>query len=333
MPAGQTTYKRDRTGCPPVRSQRENHARGRHSAHRIPIAQWCFGNLTSFQVVLCSFGFSPCPNDTFAFWAAVHAPVEPDVVRFEPVLADIETLNLRAIERRAPLAVTKLSVPALAHVTDDYAVLAAGSALGFGCGPLVVCRADAPFGGLADLAMARVAIPGRNTTAALLLGLFGPELGPAPVALRFDEIMPAVERGDVDAGVIIHESRFTYQDHGLRSLADLGELFEGATGGPLPLGVIGARRDLGAEQFAAIERALAASVRSARQRPDLPRSWIRQHAQEMADDVCDRHIELYVNDFTVDLGERGRAAIAGLLADGRARGLLPSGPGPFLGDR
>src|SRR5262245_37617645 len=193
------------------------------------------------------FGVSPCPNDTFAFWGACHGTVPSPGMALVPALADIEALNERAVAGRDPLPVTKLSVPALARVADRYAVLPAGSALGFGCGPLVVCRKDAPLRSLADLATARVAIPGRHTTAFLLLA----SLAPAPreqVPMRFDAIIPAVARGDCDAGLVIHEGRFTYAAHGLRELADLGVLWERATHLPLPLGVIAARRDLPAAE-------------------------------------------------------------------------------------
>jgi len=287
-------------------------------------------------VAALSFGFSPCPNDTFAFWAAVHAEVDTRGLRLDPVLLDIEALNARAVSAVEPLAITKLSLPALAHVTSDYAVLPSGSALGFACGPLVVCREDADFTQLADLKAARVAIPGRHTTAFLLLSSLGSSLGsssPAEcVPMRFDEVMPAVTSGVVDAGLVIHEGRFTYREHGLRQLADLGELFEAQTGGPLPLGVIAARRDLDAETFRNVGAVLGASVRHARQHPEQPRSYVRQHAQEMADDVCDRHIALYVNDFTEDLGVAGRQAIEQLLERGRSIGLLPEGPSAFRED-
>lgn len=279
-----------------------------------------------------SFGFSPCPNDTFAFWAAVHGEVGSPGFAFEPVLADIEALNLRAVTRSAPLSVTKLSLPALAHVTDDYAVLPSGSALGFGCGPLVVCREAARIEELADLAGRSVAIPGRHTTAALLLAALGPGLPPDCVEMRFDEVMPAVASGAVDAGLVIHESRFTYRDHGLRRVVDLGELFERQTNGPLPLGVIAARRDLGREAFDAIGAVLAESVRLARTHPERPREYVREHAQELSDEVCDRHIALYVNEFTEDLGDTGRSAVDGLLQAGRERGLLPAGGSPFWGE-
>ncbi len=271
------------------------------------------------------FGFSPCPNDTFAFWAAVHGEVA-DEVAFEPVMADIEALNERAVSRSEPLEVTKLSLPALARCVDDYTVLASGAALGFGCGPLVVSRA--PRASLDRFSELRVAVPGVHTTAHLLMA----SLLPAPaqvVPMRFDEVMPAVARGDCDAGLVIHESRFTYRDHGLRELADLGERWEAETGGPLPLGVIAARRDLAPATIDAVERCLGASVRFAMAAPDRPLPWIRAHAQELDDDVCARHIALYVNDFSVDLGEVGRAAVDELLRRGREAGLLPAGRGAF----
>jgi 1,4-dihydroxy-6-naphthoate synthase len=192
----------------------------------------------------------------------------------------------------------------------------------------VVCRADAPLRSADDLAGARVAIPGRSTTAFLLLS----SLLPPPrecVAMRFDCIMAAVASGECDAGLVIHEGRFTHREHGLRELCDLGVLWQRATGGPLPLGVIAARRELGAATLRRLGEPLRASVRLARAEPERPRAWVRQHAQELADDVQDRHIALYVNDFTEDLGDVGRAAIDELLRRGRTAGLLPAGGSPF----
>ena len=277
------------------------------------------------------FGFSPCPNDTFAFWAAVHGAV-PSPIALQPELLDIEALNERAVADRDALSITKLSLPALARVSDRYAVLPSGAALGFGCGPLVVCRDSAPLRDLGDLGNARVAIPGRHTTAFLLLTSLSPQPPRDIVPMRFDQVMPAVARGDCDAGLVIHESRFTYRDHGLRELADLGVLWERATGGPLPLGVITARRDLPAAEFRAIGELLRASVAPARAHPDASRGYVRAHSQELSPDVCARHIDLYVNDFTLDLGAVGRRAILELLARGRAAGLLPAGPSPFRED-
>lgn len=273
------------------------------------------------------FGFSTCPNDTFAFWAAVHGLVDAPVV-LEPVLADIETLNERAVVGRDPLPVTKLSLPALARVLDRYAVLPSGAALGFGNGPLVVVREGSPLRDLGDLAGALLAVPGRHTTAFLLLA----SLGGAPratTAMRFDRIMSAVANGECDAGLVIHEGRFTFREHGLRCLADLGERWEAATSSPLPLGVIAVRRDLDDATFDAIGRALRDSVLLARREPERPREYVRRHAQELSDEVCAQHIALYVNDFTVDLGDRGRRAIEELLRRGGDAGLLPTGPSPF----
>lgn len=274
------------------------------------------------------FGFSPCPNDTFAFWAAVHGAVPTGGLRFEPVLADIEALNQRAIAGEEALPVTKLSVPALARVADRYSVLPSGAALGFGCGPLVVVRDGSRLRSFADLDSARIAIPGRNTTAFLLLSILGPRPREC-VPMRFHEVMPAVASGACDAGLVIHESRFTYRDHGLRELADLGVLWEAATGGPLPLGVIAARRDVDAATRRTIGEALRTSVALARREPERARAYVRAHARELADDVCDRHIALYVNHFTEDLGAAGSAAIDALLARGRAAGLLAPGPSVF----
>ena len=242
-------------------------------------------------------------------------------------MADIEALNERAVRGDDPLPVTKLSLPALARCLDRYAILSSGAALGFGCGPLVVCRELSLQ--IDDLANARVAIPGLHTTAFLLMSSLLPKAREV-VPMRFDEVMPAVASGACDAGLIIHESRFTFMQHGLRELADLGVLWERQTSGPLPLGIIAARRDLGGATFALLEESLRDSVRLARRQPERPRAWIREHAQEMSDEVCDQHINLYVNDFSEDLGDVGRRAIDELLRSGRALGLLPDGGSAYL---
>jgi len=271
-------------------------------------------------------GFSPCPNDTFMFHALVAGAV--DGPRVTPWLADIETLNERAIAGVDALPITKLSVHALAHVRGRYAVLGAGAALGRGCGPLVVSRPGVlADDGLGRLAGRRVAIPGRYTTAYLLLRALGPALEVVP--MRFEAIMPAVAAGVVDAGLIIHESRFTFAGHGLVQLADLGALWEARTGLPLPLGVIAAARGLGDEVAAAIERGIRGSIAAARARPEAAWPYVRAHAQEMDPEVCRQHIALYVNDFSLALGDEGRAAIDELLARGEAAGLLPGGPSPW----
>lgn len=274
------------------------------------------------------FGFSPCPNDTFAFHAAVHGGAAAHGLELLPELADIEALNERAVAGPDRLEVTKLSLPALARAAAHYAVLPSGAALGFGVGPLVVQRQGAARRSLADLGDAVVAVPGVHTTAYLLLR----SLGPAPrqvVPMRFDRILAAVATGEVDAGLVIHECRFTYRASGLECLADLGELWERHTGGPLPLGVIAARRDLPRTTFAALGAALRASVLAARQDPGASAAYVRAHAQELDAAVQAQHIALYVNEHTVDLGDLGRAAIERLVADGRSRGVLPPGPSVF----
>lgn len=262
-------------------------------------------------------GYSPCPNDTFMFHALVHGLV-PDAPQVEVVMGDIEGLNRRVLEPGGDaLAVSKLSVSAWARVRERYAVLDAGAALGRGCGPLVVARQPAA---LSALAGKRVAVPGLGTTAYALLRMFGPQLDPVP--MRFDDVMPAVERGDVDAGLIIHESRFTYPAHGLVQIADLGEVWEADTGLPLPLGVIAAQRSLDQDLRDRFSAALSASVRHAWANPDASRSYVQAHAQEMAREVCEQHIGLYVNAFSAELGDEGRAAIDTFVRRGTEAGVL-----------
>lgn len=249
-----------------------------------------------------TFGFSPCPNDTFAFHALVHGLVDApfDV---EPVLLDIEELNRRA--RAGDLELTKLSFGAFPAVADRYRLLRSGAALGRGVGPLVVSREPAS---LKDAAGRRIAVPGLDTTAFLLLRLAAPAHGDV-VELRYDAILGAVERGDVDAGLIIHESRFTYADYGLVSVADLGEWWEGETGLPVPLAGICARSHLADDIVGAAEAAIRASVEYAFEHPRASRDYVRAHAQELSDEVCAAHIELYVNELSVDIGDEGLAAI------------------------
>jgi 1,4-dihydroxy-6-naphthoate synthase len=254
-----------------------------------------------------SFGFSPCPNDTFAFHALVHGLVDAPF-RVEPVLLDIEELNRRAHDRAFDL--TKLSVGAFAGVGPSYRLLRSGAALGHGVGPLVVAREPRS---LSDAAKGRLAIPGRETTAFRLLRLAAPALGEI-VELRYDEILGAVERGDVDAGLVIHESRFTYAEHGLVQVADLGEWWQAETGLPVPLAGICARADLDAELVAAAERAIRASVAHAFAHREASRAYVRAHSQEMSDAVCDAHIRLYVNERSLDLGDDGVRAIERLVA-------------------
>jgi 1,4-dihydroxy-6-naphthoate synthase len=258
-----------------------------------------------------TFGFSPCPNDTFAFHALVHGLVEAPC-RLRPVLLDIDELNRQA--HVGAFDVTKLSVGAFAAVGSRYRLMRSGAALGRGVGPLVVARS---LRSLHDLAGLRVAIPGAETTAFRLLRLAVPLLHDV-VELRYDRILGAVERGEVDAGLIIHESRFTYQDHGLVKVADLGDWWEGETGLPVPLAGICARADLEPDLVSKIEGAIRASVQHAFDHPGDSRAYVRAHSQEMSDDVCDAHIRLYVNELSLDIGDEGMRAIGRLTAPGSA---------------
>jgi 1,4-dihydroxy-6-naphthoate synthase len=254
-----------------------------------------------------SFGFSPCPNDTFAFDALVHGRT-PAPFTAVPALHDIEELN--SLARAGRYQLTKLSIGALAGVRDRYTLLRSGGALGRGCGPLVVARERAA---LADSVRGRIAIPGRDTTAYLLLRLAAPLLGEV-VELRYDEILDAVAGGAVDAGLIIHESRFTYAAHGLVEVADLGAWWEGETGMPVPLAGICARADMDAALRGTVEDAIRLSVEHAFAHPSDSLEYVRAHSQELSDEVCRQHIDLYVNEFTRDLGDDGMAAIDALLA-------------------
>lgn len=254
------------------------------------------------------FGFSPCPNDTFAFHALVHGLVDAPC-SIVPVMDDIEALNQRA--HSGDLELTKLSIGALAAASDTYVPLRAGAALGFGVGPLVVAR---DHQALQDVGASTIAIPGRDTTAYLLLRL---ALGGEPehaVELRYDQILGAVARGDVDAGLIIHESRFTYAAHGLVQVADLGDWWQEQSSMPVPLAVICARRDVDPDLRSGLSDAIRASVEYAYAHPDASREFIRAHAQEMTESVCRQHIDLYVNEHSIDLGDTGLAAIEALLS-------------------
>jgi 1,4-dihydroxy-6-naphthoate synthase len=252
-----------------------------------------------------TFGYSPCPNDTFAFHALAHGLVDAPF-RVRPVLLDIEELNRRA--QYGEFDLTKLSIGAFATVGDRYRMLRSGAALGRGVGPLVVARTAAT---LSDAVRGRLAIPGRATTAYRLLELAAPPAG-AVIEMRYDRIVHAVRTGAVDAGVIIHESRFTYRDHGLTCIADLGAWWERETGLPVPLAGICARAELGEATIAAAERAVRDSVQYAFDHPAASREYVRAHASELSDDVCAAHIALYVTDRSLDIGADGLRAVARL---------------------
>lgn len=272
-----------------------------------------------------SLGFSPCPNDTFIFCSLVEAMQNEQTPLFQkPYLEDVETLNQWAFAKK--LDVTKLSFHAVAHLLDSYCILSSGSALGRGCGPLLVSRENVS---LANLTGGTVAIPGTFTTAALLFKMFLPDQVNT-VEMRFEQIMDAVAAGDVDGGVIIHESRFTYQHRGLICLQDLGQWWEDTFDLPIPLGCIAIRRDLGSELIAEVDERIRASLLWARSNPDRCYDYIKRHAQETDDAVIDQHIGLYVNDFSLDLGKEGHSAVTLFIEQGRKRGVLPSWDGDMF---
>ncbi|WP_424212469.1 1,4-dihydroxy-6-naphthoate synthase [Streptomyces sp. BI20] len=263
--------------------------------------------------------YSPCPNDTFVFDAWAHGRI-PGAPALDVEFADIDVTNGWA--ERGELDVLKVSYAALPWVLDEYALLPCGGALGRGCGPLVLTREP----GL-DLTGRTVAVPSERSTAYLLFRLWAADTLPAGVGrievLPFHEIMPAVRDGRVDAGLVIHEARFTYGEYGLHCLADMGEHWEATTGLPIPLGAIIAKRSLGAERLRALAEAARTSVRMAWEDPEASRPYVRAHAQELDPAVADQHIGLYVNEFTADLGEAGYAAVRGLLTRAAAEGLVP----------
>lgn len=243
--------------------------------------------------------YSPCPNDTFIFCKLAQ---EPDI---ETHLHDVETLNHWAFKEK--FDVTKLSFHAWLMVQDSYELLDVGAALGRGCGPLVICRQDAGDT-YRRLPACTVAIPGEYTTAHLLLRLWRPDIE-RRIFMPFDQIMDAVASGEADAGVIIHEGRFVYQERDFECLEDLGDWWETKTGRPIPLGCIAAKKSLGADRITAFESRLRQSIECAFKSPESTTEYVRAHAQELADDVIEKHIKTYVNDFTLNLGSEGLAAI------------------------
>jgi 1,4-dihydroxy-6-naphthoate synthase len=264
-----------------------------------------------------TLGFSPCPNDTFIFDAMVNGKIDTRGLRFEPVLEDVETLNLWAAQGK--LQVTKLSFNSLLQNVHRYALLHSGSALGKGVGPLLIRN---PGFSTPNLAEARIAIPGINTTANLLLSLAHPEARNKTEVL-FSEIEEALLRGDFDAGLVIHESRFTYAQKGLELIEDMGDWWERHAGAAIPLGGIAVRRDLDHETCQALDAVIRESVQYAWAKyPELP-PYVTSHAQEMDEDVMRRHIELYVNEYTEELGLEGSRAIEVLFQKAAEAGLIP----------
>lgn len=255
-----------------------------------------------------TLGFSPCPNDTFIFDAMVNNKIDTNGLTFSTQLEDVETLNKWAIQGK--LAITKLSFGVYQKVKDKYELLNSGSALGRGCGPLLIAKKDIPQEKIKDC---KIAIPGENTTANLLFSIAYPEAKNKEV-LIFSDIENAVLDGRVDAGVIIHENRFTYQQKGLVKLIDLGEYWETTTGNPIPLGGIFIRKDIPEEIKQQVDQLIHNSLQYSYKHYPALSSYVTEHAQEMDEKVMRQHIDLYVNDFSLDLGEAGKNAVNRLMS-------------------
>jgi len=289
-----------------------------------------------------TLGYSPCPNDTFIFYALVHRRIDTGDLKFKEILLDVETLNQKALN--ADLDLTKISYHAFGHLRDKYNLLRAGGALGKGCGPLVVAKHDYS---MEELRNKRIAIPGKLTTAFLLLQLFDPafvgaycntplpcsssrsptpntqHLTPVFIEIPFHKIMDAVAKEEVDAGLIIHESRFTYPSYGLKRVLDLGEWWEKDTGLPIPLGCIIAKQSLGESMNKRINSLIRQSVEYAFKNRSEPTEYIKKHSQELSDEVINRHIDLYVNDYSLDVGQDGEKAVKELLSRAEDAGVIP----------
>ncbi len=251
-----------------------------------------------------TLGFSPCPNDTFIFDALVNGLIPSQGLEFEVVLEDVETLNRWAAEGR--LDITKLSFSALLPLTDTYALLRTGAALGRGVGPLLVAKEAIPF---PEISRKKIAIPGKQTTANLLFSLAFPDAQDKTEVL-FSDVADGIISGKFDAGLMIHEGRFTYEKQGLVKLLDLGEWWEQTSGAPIPLGGIAIKRKYGKEVYEKVNTLIAQSLAYAWRRYPVLSDFITQNAQEMEEDVMRNHINLYVNDFTADLGPEGEKALA-----------------------
>jgi len=297
-----------------------------------------------------TLGFSPCPNDTFIFDALIHHKIDTEGLEYEVFYDDVETLNQKAF--RGELDITKLSYHAFAYVTDKYVLLDSGSALGFGVGPMLIFnppitrfindedkeifKGESGTSEKVDLipivSKSKIGIPGKYTTANFLLSLAFPDANDK-TEIVFSEIENSVLNGTIDFGLIIHENRFTYQDRGLAKLIDLGDYWEKRTGCAIPLGGIVANRNLPLDVQHKINRVLRKSVEFAFANPKSGLEFIKQHAQEMSEEVMYKHIELYVNQYSVELGEEGRKAINLMFDTALEKGIIPEiKDGIFLTD-
>lgn len=259
---------------------------------------------------MINFGFSPCPNDTFIFYALANQKVDLQGLDLSITIEDIETLNRLAVQRK--LDVTKISCHAYYHIIDDYSFLNSGGAFGKDCGPLLIGKP-----GIEGVKLSKIAIPGELTTAFLLLKLYlsskssfiADKSSLSFVVMPFNEIMASVADGKVDAGLIIHESRFTYPGYGLTKIVDLGKWWEEETGLPIPLGGIAAKKSLGGEIIKSIEDIILLSVKYSMLQRKEAMPYIKQYSQELSDEVIGQHIGLYVNDYTLNIGNNGKDAL------------------------
>lgn len=271
-----------------------------------------------------TLGFSPCPNDTFIFDALVHGKIDTEGLTFNVSFDDVETLNQKAMN--GELDITKLSFHALAYVAEQYALLDAGSALGFGVGPLLICKNENKNKVISNLksqiSHLKTAIPGKYTTANFLLGVAYPQLT-SKTEMVFSDIEDALLNNEIDLGLIIHENRFTYQDKGLYKVLDLGGYWEEKFGCAIPLGGIVVNRNLPLDIQQKVNRLVRKSVEYAFANPKSAVEFIRQHAQAMDEEVMFKHIELYVNKYSVDLGMEGRKAIDTLFEVATQNNLIP----------
>lgn len=263
-----------------------------------------------------SLGYSPCPNDTFIFDAMVHQKVDTEGLEFEVTLADVEELNSKAFKHQ--LAITKLSYHAMAYCLNDYQLLNSGSALGSGVGPLLIAKKHLTE---SEIDEATVAIPGKYTTANFLLSVAYPRIE-TKKELLFSDIEQAVIDGRVDAGLIIHENRFTYQEKGLVQLIDLGNYWEEQSGNLIPLGGIVIDRGLDQELKEKVDRVLKRSIAFAFENPESSLNYTKEHSQEMEDVVIQQHIKLYVNQYSLDLGIEGRKAVKYLFDSAIEKGII-----------
>jgi 1,4-dihydroxy-6-naphthoate synthase len=264
-----------------------------------------------------TLGFSTCPNDTYIFDAMVHGRINTEGIEFELIMADVEELNRRAFA--AEIDITKISYHAYAYIADSYVLLNSGSALGFKNGPLLISKYKIFPDEIDNL---KIAIPGKHTTANLLLGIAYPNHKNKKEYL-FSDIEEVVLSGEMDAGLIIHENRFTYQQKGLKKVADLGEFWETKTGMAIPLGGIVVNRDLPADTQAKVDRIMKRSVEYAFENSNASYPFVKHHAQAMDDSVMQSHIELYVNEFTRELGTVGRKAVETLYREATALKIIP----------